>query len=177
MATVKFNNTGMRVKVEGLRELKANLDKLKDDVRKRVIGAAAAAGAVVIRDQAKKVHKWKSRTGSLQEAIKHRRSRKGSTQDYELRQIGVFKTKGGKYANNRANRRLERVGKEYQEDPPEYYWKFLEFGTVRGIGPNEFSFLRPAFNAKKEDAATRTKEVLAERIAKAVATLPKPRKP
>lgn len=177
MATVKFNHLGLRVKMEGLEELRRNVAQLNDKMRKKVLGASAAAGAAIIRDEAKKVHKWKSRTGSLEAAIKHRRSRKGSKQDYELRQIGVFKVKGGKYANNAANRRLQRVGKEYQEDPPEYYWKFLEFGTVRGIGPNEFSFLRPAFNSKKQAAADRTAEVLRQRLARIINELPKPRKP
>lgn len=176
MVKTKINAVGVRVKLEGLSELQKNIAQLQSSVRKKVLGAAAAAGAVVIRDQAKKVHKWKTRSGDLQDAIKHRRSWKGSKQDFELRQIGVFKVKGGKYTNNARNRRLGRVGQEYRSEPPEYYWRFLEFGTVRGIGPNEFSFLRPAFNAKKEAAARRTIEVLRQRLQKATAELPKPRK-
>lgn len=176
MARSKFNALGLRVKLEGLEELQRNVAQLNDKVRKRVLGVSAAAGAAVIRDEARTNHKWKTQSGDLADAIKHRRSWKESKQDYEVRQIGVFKVKGGKYTNNARNRRLGRVGQEYQEEPPEYYWRFLEFGTVRGIGPNEFSFLRPAFNSKKRAAADKTVETLRKRLAEVVSELPKPRK-
>ena len=148
------------VKVEGLQELKRTSENLKTGVRKKVLGAAVAAGALVVLKEAKRTAPVD--TGALREAIKQRRSRKNSKLDYEERHVGVFKVKGGKYANTRVNRRLGRVGKEFTSDPPEYYWRFLEFGTVK-MRPRPF--LRPAFERKKEEAVSRLKQRLAQKLA------------
>lgn len=152
--------TVVRMKVEGLPELKQAFDKLTDGVRKKALGPAIAAGALVVLKEAKKLAPVD--TGALRDAIKQRRSRRDSKQDYEERHVGVFKVRGGKYANTKLNRRLQRVGKEYTEEPPEYYWRFLELGTVKAPPKR---FLRPALQNKKQEAIERTKQRLAQKIA------------
>ncbi len=156
------------VNIEGLAELKRNVQELTAKVRKKVLGGAVAAGSRVVLREAKQ--KAPVKTGALREAIKQRRSRKFSKQDFEVRQIGVFKVKGGKYANTRVNRRLRRVGKEYESDPPEFYWRFLEFGTVK-MKPRPF--LRPAFEARKREAADKIVSELRKRLDAAIKELPR----
>lgn len=153
------NRPMIRIHVDGLPELKQAVDKLKEDVRKKVLGSAIAAGALVVLREARRLAP--KDTGALREAIKQRRSRKYSKQDYEERHVGVFKVKGGKYANTRLNRRLGRVGKEYASAPPEYYWRFIELGTVK---MKARSFLRPALERKKQAAVNKIKKRLAQKL-------------
>ena len=152
-------------KVDGVDQFAAAIRQLNDKLRKRVLGAAVAAGAAEVVKEAKQTNAFKDQTGALRAAIRQRRSTKYSRQDFEVRHVGVFKNKTGKYANNKANRRLGRVGKKYREDPPEYYWRFLEFGTVRmGAKP----FLRPAFQASQSRAVERLKARLSQKLEQAV---------
>lgn len=151
MAKRGYSSVGVRMKVEGLTDLKKRVEALTADMRKKVLGPACAAGALVVVKEAKKTTAFKDQSGDLRAAIKQRRSYRESKQDYEVRQVGVFKNKTGRYANNKRNVRLGRAGQAYAEDPPEFYWKFLEFGTVRD--PAGKPFLRKAFHASKQRAA------------------------
>lgn len=141
------------VKVEGLSDLLANMRELSTKTRRKFIRSAALAGANVIKKAA--VAHAPVRTGELKAAIGTRRSRKFSNteQGYEQRDVGVFKVKGGKFANTKRNRALGRVGKTFEVDPPSYYWRFLEFGTVK-MRPHPF--LRPGFDQSKTQAADAT---------------------
>lgn len=148
------------VSVEGLQDLQRRILKLKDGVRKKVLGSAVAAGALVTLKEAKRLAPKK--TGALAEAIKQRRSRKFSKQDYEERHVGVFKVRGGKYANTKLNRRKGRVGQVYQSEPPEFYWRFLEFGTVRA---SPRPFLKPALVNTQATATQRIKDRCLQKLA------------
>lgn len=154
------NNRTITVKIEGLQDLQRRVLKLKDGVRKKVLGSAVAAGALVTLNEAKKIAP--KRTGALADAIKQRRSRKFSKQDYEERHVGVFKVRGGKYANTKLNRRKGRVGKVYESEPPEFYWRFLEFGTVRA---DPKPFLKPALQNTKSAATERIKQRCLQKLA------------
>ncbi len=162
MAKHGYSSVGVRMKVEGLAELKKQVEKLSSEMRKKALGAACAAGALVVVKEAKKTTAFKDQSGDLRAAIKQRRSSRESKQDYEVRQVGVFKNKTGRYANNKRNVRLGRAGKEYMEDPPEFYWRFLEFGTVRD--PAGKPFLRKAFHSSKERAAEAMRKRLAQKL-------------
>lgn len=157
-----YSSVGVRMKVEGLPDLKKRIEALTADMRKKALGPACAAGALVVVKEAKKTTAFKDQSGDLRAAIKQRRSYRESKQDYEVRQVGVFKNKTGRYANNKRNVRLGRAGKEYMEDPPEFYWKFLEFGTVRD--PAGKPFLRKAFHSSKERAAEAMRKRLAQKL-------------
>ena len=74
--------------------------------------------------------------------------------------VGV---RGGakRYANTKRNVRKGRAGKEYKTDGNTYYWRFIEFGTERQPAQ---PFLRPAFEAQKENALAVITDTLAKGI-------------
>ncbi len=154
------------VHVDGLSDLLKNMKDLDKRVKTKIIRSAGVAGANVIKKAA--IAKAPKKSGDLKAAISTRRSRKFSDSNigYEQRDIGVFKVKGGKFANTARNRRLGRVGKTFEVEPPSYYWRFLEFGTVY-INPSETAFLRPGFDTSKAQAASTTIAKLRTEIAKA----------
>lgn len=155
-------------KVEGIADLSKRIELLTTKVRKKVLGSAVGAGALVTLKAVKA--KAPVKTGELRSAVKQRRSRKFSKLDYEERHVGVFKVKGGKYAKTKHNVRKGRVGKEYQSDPPEYYWKFLEFGTVK-MSPKPF--IRPGFEASKQQAVSAIVTRLRKKLDEVTRELPK----
>lgn len=109
--------------------------------------AALAKGARVFRDQA--IANAPRDTGLLQESIVARRDSKphliGASEAYF---VGV-KRKAKRYANTKRNRGKGRAGKTYFVDGTAYYWMFAEFGTEKMAAR---PFLRPAFEARKEEA-------------------------
>lgn len=159
---------GVTVKVEGLEGLGKRVELLMAKVRKKVLGSAVGAGALVTLKAVKA--KAPVKTGELRAAIKQRRSRRDSKQDYEQRDVGVFKVKGGKYAKTKHNVRKGRVGKEYTSDPPEFYWKFLEFGTVK-MSPRPF--IRPGFESSKTQAVDAIVTRLRKKLDEVTRELPK----
>jgi len=130
-------------KVLGLRELGQNFAKFNSDMQTKVLRVSGRKGAEVIKQQAKlNVIRNKSvKSGDMLKAIDIRRAKRQSVGGFEWWMIGVFKVRGGVYVKNRANVRAGRVGKEYFVDPPEFYWKFVERGTVRMSAK---PFLRPS---------------------------------
>jgi HK97 gp10 family phage protein len=147
------------VSVAGLSELGKNLATFAKEVKGKVLRKAAREAAYEVRDAARAivVAKGLVRTGRMKNAIAARRQPKASRQaGYEQYAVGVFKlkksAKTGKayaYANTRRNRGAGRVGKGYEVDAPEFYWKFLEFGTVNMAAK---PFLVPAFESRKQSA-------------------------
>ena len=109
--------------------------------------AALAKGARVFRDQA--ITNAPRDSGLLQESIVARRdSRPGLVGAAEAYYVGV-RRKARRYANTKRNRGKGRAGKTYFVDGTAFYWLFLEFGTEKMAAR---PFLRPAFEARKEDA-------------------------
>lgn len=141
------------VRVDGLQDLLQRMRDLNSKTKRKFIRSGALAGANVIKKAVQQ--RAPVRTGELKAAISTRRSRKFSdtAKGYEQRDVGIFKVRGGKYANTARNRRLGRVGKTFEVDPPSYYWRFLEFGTVR-MAPHPF--MRPGFDQSKQQAANAT---------------------
>lgn len=155
------------VKVEGLQELGRNLQTFSKEIKEKVLRKAARAAANKVRDAAKANVEARKlvKTGAMRDAIAARRMSKASKNGKEFFAVGVFKisnkTKvGGKflvasnaytYANTRLNRRKGRVGKGYEVDPPEFYWKFHELGAPGANIPAR-PFLVPAFNSEKQDS-------------------------
>jgi len=146
------------VKVEGLEQLGQNLKTFTEEIKAKVLRAAARKAANEVRDTAKKIAMTKLKPGKdpphLVDAIAVRRLSKASKNGREFFAVGVFKisksAKTGKaytYANTRANRRTGKVGKGYEVDPPEFYWKFHELGTVK---MKKRPFLVPAFDQRKQ---------------------------
>lgn len=170
------------VRVAGLSELGKNLATFTKEVKGKILRRAAREAANEVRDTAKAIFtsKWKRGDEPLHviDAIATRRMSKASSPGREYFAVGVFKLKNSaktgkayKYANTRHNVRKQRVGKGYEVDPPAFYWKFLEFGTVRGIraGP----FIAPAFDQKKAGAPETMRRVLEDGMDKATRKLAK----
>lgn len=148
------------VKIEGLKELQMALNTLPLEIQKRPLRSAVSAGAKVIEQEAEK--RAPVRTGNLQKAIYRVRSRSESSVGRETYNVAVRKGKAT-YADSAKNRRLGRAGKTYATQGLAYYWRFLEFGTVNMPAR---PFLRPAFEARKNDALRAMQEKLADAITK-----------
>lgn len=137
------------VKVEGLRDLGAALQELGADVARRVVFAAALSAAQVVRKEASQ--------RAPRSAAPHRVGRGGPV------------VQPGNLAKGIATKRLKRsAGKaEYEVrwkakkkgDP--FYGLFQEFGTANQPAQ---PFMRPAFEATKEQALAAMQERLKRRI-------------
>jgi len=150
-------------KIEGLRELGKAFQDLSGEVQLRAARAAVGAGIRVIQQRAQ--DNAPERTGLLVKSITVRRSKKASYPGVEWWSTGVFTFKR-KYANTTRNRQKSRVDKEYEGDDEAYYWRFLEFGTVKMA---KHPFLGPAFNTEAGQgsdsmAVRKLSEVLKKRI-------------
>lgn len=119
-----------RFEINGLKQLQTNLQKHSRNLQRKAIRQAVTAGAKVIVRAAKA--NAPVRTGAVRRAIRSLRDKQMSIAGkVEYRAVSVFKTTGGTYGNTRRNRRRGIVGRTYDVDPPEFYWKFNELGTVK----------------------------------------------
>ncbi|MCW8960201.1 MAG: HK97 gp10 family phage protein [Ignavibacteriaceae bacterium] len=118
------------VKVEGLKELDRKIRELTKATGKNLLAPALRKAANVIRDQAIQNAPRDSTPDNIhiKDALKVRRDpdpqAKGSN---EIMYVKPFKTK----------------------KLPVYYWRFVEFGTVKQKGQR---FLTKAYDAKKREA-------------------------
>lgn len=110
------------------------------------VRVALAKGAKRIRDRARQMAPV--RTGALRNNIIMIRDRSpqrsGGNERYL---VGVRGGAKAKYADTKRNRRQGRVGAEYNKSSETYYWRFIEFGTVK-MSPKPF--LRPAFEQEAQ---------------------------
>lgn len=144
------------VQVTGLAELERRLTALSADMGGKIARGATAAGASVIRKEAK-----------IRAPISDK-----------PHQLGVRKDQIAQPGNLRKNIILRRNGKselaaEYHvtwragkaiAGLDAFYGKFVELGTVK-MAPRPF--LRPAFDSKKIAAVDKIAEVLKKRLDKA----------
>ena len=126
------------MKIEGLRELGNALKELDGRVQKRIARSATAAGARVIANDAKQ--RVPVDKGTVKKNLR--------TANLKPNQRGLQETAVG-------------VRVKGKTDTSAFHWRFLEFGTAK-MAPKPF--LRPAFEAKKGEAAQRIKEQLAKRL-------------
>ena len=153
---------GVTWKVEGLRQLGQNFAKLTADMQNKASRAAVREAAKVVAKEAKSHHPlWESRTGALEASIGQRRRRKASGPGIEIWEVGVFSVDKKKYSPSLKNVISGRAGSMYDVDPPTYYWKFLEYGTVK-MGAK--SFLRPALDYQKVYATEVMRETLRDKV-------------
>lgn len=145
------------VKVQGLNQLAKRISQLDNRVSGRIGRKATAAGARIIRDEAKS--NVPVDTGQLKDniVVKKLRGPKGKF-NYG---VGLI-AKEYKRTNNKTNRRKGIVGQSYWRNNA-YYGYMVEFGTVKMQAQ---PFLRPAFEAKKTAAAERIEDVLKTEIDK-----------
>jgi HK97 gp10 family phage protein len=154
-----------KIVILGLDELRQQMRGLSNKLTDKPMRRAVAFGAGVVRDAARNLAPV--RTGKMRASISTRRDTQDSIKGRrEVRGIGIFRVKA-LYADNPKNRQKGRAGKPYLTDPPTFYWKFVEFGTVK---MQARPFLRPAFEQTKQVAAetirTRLKQELQQVLKK-----------
>jgi HK97 gp10 family phage protein len=149
----------VEIKLVGFAELQRDLKQFGTSQEfKNGHRAATRAGAAVFRDAARATAPVKS--GALRAGIvvNSRRSDGPHMVRYGAR---VRPGKRGTYANSQANRRKGKAGKKYSQDGPEFYGKFLEYGTSK---MQARPFMRPAFGAN----VNRALDAFKARLARAV---------
>jgi HK97 gp10 family phage protein len=86
------------------------------------------------------------------------------------RYVVMVAAKRRRYRNNKLNRRLGRVGKNYQDFGSFFWWVVLEFGL--GYRPS-YPFMRPAFDNNASRALDQFQTVFSERLPAAIAAASK----
>lgn len=139
------------VTVSGLAELRKQLLSLGGEIASKNGGpvrSALSKGARKIRNLARTIAGGSSDTGRLQGAIFASRDKNpGSAGLTESYAVGV------------------KSGKSRQDPKGAYYWRFIEFGTVKQAAQ---PFLRPAFEQGKQGFVEEFTGDLREAIARAV---------
>lgn len=126
------------MKIEGLRELGMALKEFDSRVQKRIARSATAAGARVIAKEARQ--RVPVDSGTVKKNIR--------TANLKPKQPGIQETAVGVRVNGKTK-------------DSAYYWRYIEMGTIH-MAPKPF--LRPAFEAKKLEAADKIKEQLGKRL-------------
>jgi HK97 gp10 family phage protein len=159
--------------VLGLRELGERFKMLSAEVQNKLSKSATGAAARLVRDDARRNHAFNNRTGELEKGIGVRRVAKLSYPGMEIWSVGVFGGDVRFYADTDSNRRKGRVGwnfkKSYETDPPGYYWKFVEYGTVK---MEARPFLNPALERNVDKAISKMAATLDKGLALAVRRMP-----
>lgn len=125
----------IEVRVRGLDDLKAQLQAIPDKLRRRVLRNALAAGARIVRDEARRGAPVlrqpdpRRKAGTVRDAIAVRTSNDArasgnvgvfvNVKPLKAAQIRAYKSKGGRAASN-------------PNDP--FYWRWLEFGRQGRAG-------------------------------------------
>lgn len=139
------------VNVDGLRELGEAMRELGAEVSQKIAHRMVSKAARMVRDEAKRLAPV--RTGFMKQNIIVKKMRKSETDLTSEYRMGVRKYKL-KYADTKYNVRKRRAGTYYGVDDA-YYWRYLEFGTVK-MAPKPF--MRPAFDNNRMRAVEVMKE-------------------
>ena len=134
--------------VAGLDKLLVRLKNLaeagSDRTPARIVSTSLRkAGKLLQEDMQRRV---RVKTGALKENIIVTKKRTGNKDMIEVDVTVRYKAKA--YADNSRNRRTGKIGQSYKNYGPLFYARFLEFGTWKM--PGGFPFMRPAFEANKE---------------------------
>ena len=133
------------VQVTGLQELERKLKALGPTIARKSLRSALVAGAKLIRNEA--IELAPEKTGRLRRAMYVKKMNKPNPFSENV----IVGVRHGKKMSKR--------------DLDAYYWTFQEFGTklIKGV-----HFLTRAFEATKEQALSKFKEVLTGNIQKLV---------
>ncbi len=134
--------------VKGLSDLVAAMNGLPDKVRVNGLRRAVSSGAVIVRNDARA--RAPVDTGEMRKDIQVKRER---VPDAYVATYSV---------HVRSGKRSRLSGRARDVDKDSFYWKFVEFGTAKMAAQ---PFLRPAFEAKKQEAADKIISTLRERLA------------
>lgn len=144
--------------IAGLKELQAALKELPERIGKNVLRGAVAAGAAVVRNEAKlrapvytgSVSEGHPPPGTLRRSVYQKQIREKSNAVQQTFYVGV--RKGAKYKNQ---------GKKGNLSQDAFYASLVEFGTSK---TQSHPYMRPAYEGKKEAAVQAIKAYLERRI-------------
>lgn len=149
------------VKITGLKELNDALKELPDRIAKNTLRGAVAAGAAVIRKEAR--NKAPVYTGSVADGHPPPGTLRRSVYQKQIRELSSV-VKQTFFVGVRTGAAAAKKGLDA------FYWRFVEFGTQKMAAR---PFLRPAFETKKLEAIEAIKQYLAARIPREVEKLKK----
>lgn len=145
------------LKLTGFKELADAMRELGPRVAKNTLRRAVSAAATEVRNEAR--NRAPVDTGEMRRDIMVKRER--DTKGEMSAKYSVFVLTGKKSRIKGMRRNVDRNS---------FYWRFMEFGTSKMAAK---PFMRPAYEAKKEDAVRIIGEKLDEGIQKAAAELAK----
>jgi HK97 gp10 family phage protein len=146
------------MELKGFKELADAMREMPERVAQNALRSAVAAGATVIREEARKLAPVD--TGEMRRDILVKRER-GNRSNPMVATYSVFVRSGKKS-------RLAGKKRDVQRDS--FYWRFVEFGTAKMAAQ---PFMRPAFEARKEAAVEAIRAKLDDRIQKTATELAK----
>lgn len=146
------------VTITGLKELSDALKELPNRIARNALRQSVYAGAKVIRDEAKTkapvytgpVSAGHPPPGTLKRSIIMKQIPEKSSLVQQTFYVAV-----------RHGKKYQRQGKKGTLSQDAFYWRFIEFGTVKMPAR---PFMRPAFESKKQLAVDAIKARLATRI-------------
>ena len=144
------------VRLEGFAELAAAMRELGQRAAKNALRRAVSSGAVLVRNEARA--NAPVDTGEMKKDIQVKREKD--------QRDGPLSAKYSVFVRSGKKSRLAGSGRNVDKDS--FYWKFIEYGTSKMAAQ---PFMRPAFEAKKEDAVQAIGKVLDEAIQKAAREL------
>lgn len=141
----------------GFKELAAAMRELGPRIARNTLRRSVSSAAAIIRNEARE--KSPVDTGEMKKDIMIKRER--DTKGEMSARYAVFV---------RSGKKSRLAGKKRDVNRDSFYWRFVEFGTSKMSAK---PFLRPAFEAQKENAVKRIGESLDEGIQKAARELSK----
>jgi HK97 gp10 family phage protein len=137
----------------GFKEFAAALKEMPKRVARKHLRGSVAKGATLIRTEARNLAPVD--TGEMRKDIQVKRERSPDN----VASYSVFV---------RSGKKSRLAGRARNVDKDSFYWRFLEFGTVKVAAQ---PFMRPAFEGKKEQAVDAIGEELDKRIQNEAADL------
>lgn len=137
------------VKVDGLGEIKAKLEDLREEFRDKALHRGVAAAARLVRNAARA--RVPVRTGLLRNALRYGKDRQASLPGKAVYNVFVSPKIQGPPRGKKQKRSWA------------FYWRFVEFGTSKMPAR---PFLRPAIAENREAALNAMKAAWEKAIAK-----------
>lgn len=143
------------VKWKGFRELEQNLNMLDEQMRERGVKVMMSKAAEPVRDEAKRRAPVLAeptptrKPGTVRDAIRIWRKRKTPyAVTYFVGVLGLARGAIRRFKQSQIAKGKSVISSADNPNDP-FYWKFLEFGTVKMAAR---PFLRPAFESMKMEA-------------------------
>lgn len=134
----------------GFKELAEKLKQLPTKVAKNGLRRAVSSGAAIVRNDARK--RAPVDTGEMKRDIMMKREKDKQGGGTTGATYSVFV---------RSGKKSRLAGKKRNVERDSYYWKFVEFGTAKAPAQ---PFMRPAFEANKNEAVAAIGKALNEAI-------------